>query len=60
MNDPHRHPQLDVLMKRPFDAQSPFWALSTFHYTPNNLFYVRQGRLRAGLGGERPGEQGLR
>ena len=40
-NEPPRHPALEVLSLRPFNAEPPMDLLSQSFYTPNDTFYVR-------------------
>eukprot|EP01064_Diplonema_japonicum_P037186 TRINITY_DN864_c0_g1_i1.p1 TRINITY_DN864_c0_g1~~TRINITY_DN864_c0_g1_i1.p1 ORF type:complete len:547 (+),score=164.30 TRINITY_DN864_c0_g1_i1:54-1643(+) len=40
-NEPPRHPALEVLSMRPFNAEPPKYLLADSYYTPNDTFYVR-------------------
>eukprot|EP01059_Diplonema_ambulator_P011008 TRINITY_DN20994_c0_g1_i2.p1 TRINITY_DN20994_c0_g1~~TRINITY_DN20994_c0_g1_i2.p1 ORF type:complete len:528 (+),score=170.87 TRINITY_DN20994_c0_g1_i2:43-1626(+) len=40
-NEPPRHPALEVLSMRPFNAEPPKDLLADSYYTPNETFYVR-------------------
>uniref|UniRef100_A0A0N5APD5 sulfite oxidase n=1 Tax=Syphacia muris TaxID=451379 RepID=A0A0N5APD5_9BILA len=40
-NDPLRHPALQVLSQKPFNAETPSQLLIDHFYTPNPLFFVR-------------------
>eukprot|EP01063_Lacrimia_lanifica_P029070 TRINITY_DN4379_c0_g1_i1.p1 TRINITY_DN4379_c0_g1~~TRINITY_DN4379_c0_g1_i1.p1 ORF type:complete len:533 (+),score=218.58 TRINITY_DN4379_c0_g1_i1:60-1658(+) len=40
-HEPARHPALEVLSLRPFNAEPPKDMLSLSYFTPNDMFYVR-------------------
>lgn len=40
-NEPKRHPALNVINAKPFNAETPLSLIGDSFYTPNEMFYVR-------------------